>query len=85
MIKKEISLKFNYISEFSDCWFWLGLQNRCKISLNKFYKNQKEPPPKVERKNSLLSHEINYSIIWLSIIFYGAVDISDLFDDTLES
>lgn len=36
-------------------------------------------------KNSLQSHEINYSIIWLSIIFYGVGDISDLFDDTPES
>ena len=54
-------------------------------SIKQILQEPKRTPPKVERKNSLLSHEINYSIIWLSIIFYGAVDISDLFDDTLES
>lgn len=44
----------------------------------------KRTPPK-NWKNSLQSHEINYSIIWLRIIFYGVGDISDLFDDTPES
>lgn len=63
MIKKEISSKFNYISEFSDCWFWLGLQNRCKISLNKLYKNQKEPLQKIER--------IHYKVMKLIIVLYG--------------
>ena len=64
MIKKEISLKFNYISEFSDCWFWLGLQNRCKISLNKFYKNQKEPPQRLRER-------IHYKVMKLIIVLYG--------------
>lgn len=82
IIKKETAPKFNYISEFSDCWFCLGLQNRCKISLNKLYKNQKK---KNQRINSIQSHEVNYSIMWLSITSYGAIDISDLFGDVLES
>lgn len=44
-----------------------------------------EPKKKNQRVNSIQSHEVNYSIMWLSITSYGAIDISDLFGDVLES
>lgn len=36
-----------------------------------------EPKKKNQRMTSIQSHEVNYSIMWLSITSYGAIDISD--------